>query len=33
MKTEVSGPPFDGVAADANLLQPLRRLVERMAIG
>ena len=29
MTTEVSGPPFDGVAADANLLQPLRQLVER----
>ncbi len=29
MQTEVSGPSFDGVAADANLLQPLRRLVER----
>ena len=28
MKTEVSGPPFDGVAADANLLQPLQRLAE-----
>ncbi len=28
MKTEVSGPSFDGVAADANLLLPLRRLVE-----
>jgi long-chain acyl-CoA synthetase len=29
MKTEVSGPPFDGIGADANLLQPLRRLLER----
>lgn len=29
MQTEVSGPPFDGDPADANLLQPLRRLVER----
>jgi len=28
MKTEVSGPPFIGVAADANLLQPLQRLAE-----
>ncbi len=29
MNTEASGPLFVGVAADANLLQPLQRLVER----
>jgi len=29
MKTEVSGPSFEGLAPDANLLQPLRRLVEQ----
>ena len=28
MKIEASGQPFDGIAADANLLEPLRRLVE-----
>jgi long-chain acyl-CoA synthetase len=29
MKSEASGPTFGGIAADANLLQPLRRLVEQ----
>ncbi len=29
MRTEASGPRFGGIAADANLLQPLQRLVDR----
>jgi long-chain acyl-CoA synthetase len=29
MRTEARGPVFEGIDADANLLQPLRRLVER----
>ena len=29
MSTEARGPMFEGITADANLLQPLRRLVER----
>lgn len=29
MKSEASGPTFGGIGADANLLQPLRRLVEQ----
>ena len=29
MKTEATGPTFERIAADANLLQPLRRLLER----
>jgi len=29
MRTEATGSTFEGIAADANLLQPLRRLLER----
>lgn len=29
MRKEATGPTFDSIAADANLLQPLRRLLER----
>ena len=29
MRTEATGPAFEGIVADANLLQPLRRLLER----
>ena len=29
MRTEARGPAFEGIDADANLLEPLRRLVER----